>query len=397
MYLINHMTYFFILGNNPGLSLAELSAVLPCQDGRLVNNELFIWETDNEIAPEKLIKNLGGVIKIGVFTKVIINNNDLMEAMFAICNNVSKNIAGKLNFGLSNYGQQNLNLEPLGLTLKKRLKESDISSRLVTSRAKNLSSVVVEQNKLISKGVEIVLASDGGKTLVGRTLAVQDFKNLSKRDFGRPARDDRSGMLPPKVAQIMINLAEIKNENGLILDPFCGSGTVLQEAMMMGFTKLAGTDLSSKAIADTKENLTWLKEKFNLEGVKTDVFLKNAVKLSESFKPESVEAIVCEPYLGPQRGWNDMKLVKAELEALYTEALREFSKILKPHGRAVMIWPMFFGNKQINPDYYKFKIVSILPEEWKKWLGVKVTNRNTIIYGRAGQKVFREIVVLEKK
>ncbi len=391
------MTYFFILGNNPALSLAELSAVLPCQDGHLVNSELFIWETDNEIAPEKLIKNLGGTIKIGIFTKVIINNNDLVEAMFAICNNISKEITGKFNFGLSNYGQSNLALEAIGLTLKKKLKENEISSRLVTSRDRNLSSVVVEQNKLIGKGVEIVLASDGGKTLVGRTLAVQDFKNLSKRDFGRPARDDRSGMLPPKLAQIMINLAEIKDDNGLVLDPFCGSGTILQEAMLLGYTKVAGTDLSSKAIEDTKDNIHWLKEKYDLKGYKTDIFLKNAIKLSESFKPESVEAIICEPYLGPQRGWDDMKLIKRELEDLYTQSLREFSKILKPHGRVVMIWPMFFGNKQINPDYYKFEMIKALPEAWQGLPGIKLTSRNTIVYGRAGQKVFREIVILEKK
>jgi len=391
------MIYFFILGNNPTLSLAELLAVLPCQDGSLINKDLFIWETDNEIIPENLIKTLGGTIKIGVFEKIVPLKQDLTDPMLAICLKVSKNGTSKFNFGISDYGQQPLSLTPIGLTLKKKLREKGVASRLVTSRDKNLSSVVVEQNKLLTKGVEIVLAADGGRTLVGHTIAVQAFKDLSKRDFGRPARDDASGMLPPKVSQIMINLAQIKNYDGLILDPFCGSGTILQEAMLMGFNQVSGTDLSPKAVEDTKENISWLKDKFNLTGVKTNIFLKNATKLSESFKSESVEAIICEPYLGPQRGWNDLKIVKAELEDLYTKSLREFSKILKPHGRVVMIWPMFFGNKQINPDYYKFQIISSLPEEWKTNPIIKLTQRNTVVYGRSGQKVFREIVVLEKK
>jgi len=391
------MIYFFILGNNPTLSLAELTAVLPCADGRLINKDLFIWETDNEIVPENLIKNLGGTIKIGVFEKVVAAKADLNEPMLALCLKVSKKSTGKFNFGISDYGQQPLNLTPIGLTLKKKLRDAGVASRLVTSRDKNLSSVVVEQNKLLTKGVEIVLAADGGRTLVGHTMAVQAFKDLGKRDFGRPNRDDASGMLPPKVAQIMINLAQIKDYNGLVLDPFCGSGTVLQEALLMGFNNVSGTDLSPKAIEDSKENIAWLKEKFALTGTKTNIFLKNATKLSESFKPESVETIVCEPYLGPQRGWNDLKIVKDELEDLYTKSLREFSKILKPHGRVVMIFPMFFGNKPINPDYYKFEIKSSLPEEWKTNPLIKVTQRNTIVYGRAGQKVFREIVVLEKK
>ena len=391
------MIYFFVLGNNTTLSLAELAAVLPCQDGHLIDKDLFIWETANEIIPENLIKTLGGVVKIGVFEKTVVTKQDLTEPMLALCLKINKNNSGKFNFGLSNYGQQPLNLIPIGLTLKKKLREAGLASRLVTSRDKNLSSVVVEQNKLLTKGVEIVLAADGGRTLVGHTLAVQAFKDLSKRDFGRPARDDASGMLPPKVAQIMVNLAQIKNYNGLILDPFCGSGTVLQEALLLGFNQVTGTDLSPKAIEDSKTNITWLKEKYNLEGVKTNIFLKNATKLSESFKPESVEAIICEPYLGPQRGWHDLKIVKDELEDLYTKSLREFAKILKPHGRVVMIWPMFFGNKPINPDYYQFKIINILSEELKINPLIKITQRNTIVYGRAGQKVFREIVVLEKK
>lgn len=391
------MVYFFVLGNNPALSLAELTAVLPCQNGSLINKELFIWETDNEIVSENLIKTLGGTIKIGVFEKTVTTKQDLNEPMLALCLKISKKNSGKFNFGLSDYGQQPLKLTPIGLTLKKKLREAGVASRLVTSRDKNLSSVVVEQNKLLTKGVEIVLVSDGGRTLVGHTLAVQAFKDLSKRDFGRPARDDASGMLPPKVAQIMVNLAQIKDYNGLILDPFCGSGTILQEAILLGFNQVTGTDLSPKAISDSQENIAWLKEKYNLTGIKTNIFLKNATKLSESFKLESVAAIVCEPYLGPQRGWNDLKLVKAELEDLYTKSLREFAKILKPHARVVMIWPMFFGNKPINPDYYQFKIVNSLPEGLITNPLLKLTPRKTIVYGRAGQKVFREIVVLEKK
>ena len=60
------------------------------------------------------------------------------------------------------------------------------------------------------------------KGFLGQTLVVQPFKVLSKRDFGRPARDDHSGMLPPKLAQIMINLARRNDDisTKTILDPF---------------------------------------------------------------------------------------------------------------------------------------------------------------------------------
>lgn len=393
--------YFFILGNNKALSVAELLAALDLKNSRLISPELLFWETESEIVPENLIKRLGGVIKIGVFLDKITETKSHKDALLPLLgailtNNIRDNHEGKFCFGVSVYGESFLKSFNIGLELKKNLKEKGISSRLVTSRDSQLSSVVVTQNKLIKKGVELVLIKDGGEILLGKTLAVQPFKDLSKRDYGRPARDDESGMIPPKLAQIMLNLAEIESDQAIILDPFCGSGTILMEAALLGYENLAGTDLSPKAVADTKENLAWLKDQYDLK-FKTNIFLKNATKLAESFKENSVDAVITEPYLGPQRGWHDLKEVSRELESLYGAALKEFAKILKPHGRVVMIWPSFFGSKPISPDYYQFKIVSPIPKEWPDCSKLKLSPRNTLIYGRPGQKVFREIVILEKK
>lgn len=393
------MIYFFILGNNPSLSLMELAAILPDHQARILGKDFLVWESDNELQPSTLIKKLGGVIKIGVIKKILPPQQDSQPALFSILKKASQNpdLTGKFNFGLSSYGPQKLPTLAWGLELKKKLKAEGVSSRLVTSKEPNLSSVVVEQNKLLNKGCELVVASDGGQLFIGQTLAVQAFKELSKRDYGRPARDDASGMLPPKLAQIMLNLAGVNESSGPVLDPFCGSGTILQEALLLGAKEVIGTDISPKAISDTKENLAWLREKYHLEKIEVRVFLKNATKLSESFKPKEIAAIVCEPYLGPQRGWHDLKIIKEELEALYTASFKEFIKILAPKGRVVMVWPSFFGNQLLKPDYGAFNIVNFLPEDWQKWSEIKLTPRETVIYGRAGQKVFREIVVLEKK
>lgn len=416
------MQYFFILGNNPTLSIAEISAVFNLKKGNesyLAAQNAFILKTNQDINPTELIKKLGGTIKIGkIHNQIQFNNQAIIDRVKILMDKQKK--SGKFKFGISYYGGKIINLKPVGMAIKKYLKEKNISCRWVTSKEKTLSSVVVEQNKLTSRGIEIVLIQENEEILIGQTLAVQPFKELSFRDYGRPARDDYSGMLPPKLAQIMINLAiPVRTQDFVfpqkditILDPFCGSGTILTEAMLMGYQNLIGSDISKKAVEDTKKNMSWTKDKFlssvaPLSGAKeghipnsiSHIHERNATKLSKFIKPNSIDAIITEPYLGPQRGKIDIKKTVQELEQLYSQSLAEFSKILKPNGRVVMVWPVFLKAKFANlaPRLNGFKIVNPLPKFLLNQKGVKLTNRQTIIYGRQGQKVWREIVILQNK
>jgi tRNA G10 N-methylase Trm11 len=393
------MKYFFVLGTNTALSVAELAAVLDFNEPRLLAADFLVVDSPREINAENLIKRLGGIIKIGQVEAEIKSGDDknLEEKIRNIA--TARQTAGtgsKFNFGFSDYGKRAFNKKDLGLKLKKYFSEEKISSRFVISREKTLSSVVVAQNKLLKNGVEIVLAGVGDNIVIGATLAVQPFKDLSLRDFGRPARDDMSGMLPPKLAQIMINLAQVTSLEAVIVDPFCGSGTVLSEAVLMGYKHLFGSDISAKAVEDTRRNINWTKELYKIEDVKLKLFVKNAVDLSKFIKNDSVEAIITEPYLGPQRGMIAFKTVISNLEELYSAALKEFRKVLKNGSRVVMIWPMFYGQRPMTPDYSGFKLINMVPESLAASEFIKKPNRETIIYGRPGQKVYREIVVLEK-
>jgi 16S rRNA G966 N2-methylase RsmD len=241
---------------------------------------------------------------------------------------------------------------------------------------------------------------------------------LSFRDFGRPERDDASGMIPPKLAQIMLNLSGISplrpSKNGLpvlsaaeggavLLDPFCGSGTILMEAALMGIKTIIGSDISEKAISDTKKNAAWIGEKnLNLKNQISNLklFTTSATEISKKILQKSISAIVTEPYLGPQRGAHNIQKTIQELENIYAASLREFAKILKPAGRVVMIWPVFTGRGShqwdfLNPDISGWQIINPLPENLRQKL--LTTRRGTIVYGREGQKVRREIVVLTLK
>jgi tRNA G10 N-methylase Trm11 len=279
--------YFFVLGTNPELSLAELKAIFPNNKWELCAS-VAMADFSESLDAKKLMSGLGGTIKIGEMIKTVSLANrhalsDLVKKeLFLEAKKLKDNL--RFNFGFSFYGQKRLpgDFFKLGLAIKKDLRQIGIASRMVTSRDPILSSVVVEQNKLIEQGTEICLISDRGSVNIGKTLAVQPFKELSKRDFGRPNRDDFSGMIPPKLAQIMINLARRNDadfKDKTILDPFCGSGTVLMEAYLLGFKNIIGSDLSDKAVSDSVKNIDWIidfkkdEKKNNIKIFQSDVLL----------------------------------------------------------------------------------------------------------------------------
>ena len=385
------MKYFFILGTNPTLSLAEISNFFPKTKISCIQKDVAILETDDAFDAQKTIKQLGGIIKIGQINAVADKNN----LLGLIIKNLNIASIGKFKFGFSYYGKEKFNIKPLAMELKKYLRAKNISCRWVTSKEKTLSSVVVGQNKLTSKGVEIVLINTSNQLTLGQTLAVQPFKDLSFRDYNRPARDSQSGMLPPKLAQIMLNLSHASHDQ-TILDPFCGSGTIITEAMLMGYQNLIGADISKKAVEDTKANIEWTKKNYPIFDANYQVYKLSATDISKKLKPNFIDAIITEPYLGPQRGKVDIDKTKKELEPLYTKTLNEFAKILKPKGRIIIIFPYLLNRHEINPNLNKFKIINPLPYTLQKNQFTKLTARQTIVYGRPGQKVWREIVVLEK-
>ncbi|MCK5062041.1 hypothetical protein KAR28_05865 [Candidatus Parcubacteria bacterium] len=396
------MKYFFILGSNPTLSLAELSAVFDLaknpKEFKLLDNVLIL-ELDHDINPASLIKRLGGTIKIGQIEKTANRYIDQTDKIIKIL----KPGEGKFKYGFSYYGPGKFNIKDLAMKIKSHLRKQEISCRWVTSREKTLSSVVVEQNKLTGPGLEIVLIADAKNLYIGKTLAVQPFKELSYRDYGRPERDNQSGMLPPKLAQIMINLAlspspyEGGGRGEVILDPFCGSGTVLTETLLMGYKNIIGSDKSTKAVNDTRKNVKWISDKFTADDSRLTIYELSAAELTKKIKSKSINAIITEPYLGPQRGKINIKQTVAELNKLYSNAIKQFTKILKPKGKVVMIWPIFNKNIFLNPLINGFKIQNPIPNLFKNNKNIQLSARNTIIYGRSGQRVWREIVILKNR
>ena len=386
----------FILGSNPALSLSELISRFGTEDWQLQSGIALLDQKLHEPAQE--ILSLGGTIKIArVMATLDINQKKKIQSAIE---KILEPSEGKFKFGISNYSGFKLNIKTLGMELKKYIKEQGRSVRWVMSKEAQLSSVVVEQNGLLKNGIEIIITSFDDQILIAKTMAVQPFKDLSFRDYGRPGRDDQSGMLPPKLAQMLINLAS-DDLNDTILDPFCGSGTIVSEAMLMGYQKIFGSDISPQAISDTRKNINWLSRKHS-DLAKPEIEELSATQLSNKHKVDSINAIATEPYLGPQRGPINPGEFLKELNSLYSKTLKEFSKILKPNGRIAMVWPVLNGADKklayyLEPNLHGLKVQSPLPEQYAHKFNNFLSQRGNLLYGRPDQRIWREIILLQKK
>ena len=232
------------------------------------------------------------------------------------------------------------------------------------------------------------------------------MKKYSERDFGRPNRDSNSGMLPPKLCKMMINISSfVQDKNIVILDPFCGSGTMIMEAILLKYKNIIATDFSERAIEDSIKNLDWFYEQYNIKSKKNVEIYKQDVKnISDKIDKNSIELIVTEPYLGPSNlnigDENRIKKTVIELEKLYIESFKNFHKILKNGGEVTIVFPVFKVVVNNKVSFIKIKIsdeiekIGFIKDDYKK---LNNDDFDELLYCREDQKVLREINKFIKK
>lgn len=368
------MQYFFILGNTPKLSALEIKSII--KDAVIINetDKILIIETKKELATDELINTLGGTVKIGLISK---KNNwqELIQdheenkktkfgfSFYALSDEISDNKLFTLK-------QQ---FRKTGLAYKKELRSQGQRAELIESRDLILSSVIISKEKCLDI---LVLVDQNNKIIYGQTFAIQPFREFSHRDFDRPNKDIYSGMLPPKVARMMINIAGGK-KNELLLDPFCGSGTVVQEALLLGYQKVIGSDISEKAVADTENNLNYL----NLKNKNIKIYQKDAAKLTE----KNVSTIVAEVFLGPPNITpSRLPNVIEDLTIMYSEIFTNLKKNLAKKANLVIAFPAWRFDDQIT----HLPMQNILEK-----LGYKL-KQEPLLYGRPDARVLREIYIM---
>ncbi len=336
----------FVFGRVPELSQAELATFTSFTP---LTKEVALVSDATAIDPIGIMPRLGGTVKIAYLLGEPVETTS--DSLYQL---ILPHVSGKrITFGISHYGDVNTISSSLLDEVKDLLVSSGIAVRFVRAHeGKVLSSVVIEKQAVI----EFLLITAGGKNYFAKTVAVQPFADWNRRDFDRPVSDAKSGMLPVKVARMIVNIALGSlpgfdtGEPKTILDPFCGMGTILAEGLFSG-ADVVGIDQSEKAISSTRKNLDWLGEVYPQVGkLKYELYQADATHASWVLAPKSVDAIVTEPFMGSTRlGGKDQSAVSVQqlknslkgVEKLYLGCLKDWHKVLKPRGVVVMAIPTY--------------------------------------------------------
>ncbi|HXY17934.1 MAG TPA: hypothetical protein VEH48_00745 [Candidatus Nitrosopolaris sp.] len=388
-----------ILGRQPALGLAELESLYGPEHIQPLSGTALLDLEAGDIN----FKRLGGCIKVA---KVLASLpgagwNDIKKYLLE---NVPKHLAhapaGKFTLGLSFYGLAPpvTEINKLALDIKRA---SGRPLRVVPNKSATLNSAQVLHNKLTSKGAwELLLVKNGQRTILAQTFFVQDIEAYGARDQARPKRDARVGMLPPKLAQIIINLAagpldhEIENKTKIrVLDPFCGTGVVLQEALLMGYSVL-GSDIEPRLVGYSEENLKWLVARQpKIEG---NVALEAADATSATWP--RFTTVGSEVYLGrplaklPEPA--KLKEIISDVDTIIKKFLKNLAPQLKSGRPVCLALPAW---RQPNGQLIKLPIIDQLTDMGYNYMDLKHVGRQDLVYFREDQVVARQLIRIARK
>jgi len=313
---------------------------------------------------------------------------------------------GKIQLGLSAFGLKTspARLNAAGLTLKKILRDRlNRSVRITPNPELELNTAQVLHNHLIGPtGIELLfIATSDGRTIIARTHRVQDIDSYTLRDRGRPKRDARVGMLPPKLAQIIINLAN-PTPSGVVLDPFCGTGVLLQEALLMDFS-VYGTDIDQRMIDYSQANIEWLKSQaesvrnnLDLHKSRSAVFERQDATQFETSSP--IDAVACETYLG-------RPFTAKPSPEMLAQTISEVNLILKKflqniHGQLTPNTPLCLAVPawQTNTNQFKhLPLIDQISDLGYNRVKFEHVRDSQLLYYREDQIVARELLALIRK
>ncbi len=390
--------YIAILGRQPALGIAELEHLYGSDSVRWFSDVSAIVKT----TPFS-IDNLGGTQKAGRIVTEL-PKADWRQASMKTVQAYLRAWTGtdhKITLGISAYGFDisPRDVQKTGLILKQKLKQSGVSLRLIPNTEAAISSATSHHNKLglsDNKVELIIIRARNGRVVIAESVGSQNITAYARRDQERPKRDAFVGMLPPKLAQIMINLAiskELAESHPRVLDPFCGTGVVLQEAALMNLP-IYGTDINEKMIRYTQDNLQWLTQSHHVDF--ESIVHEGDATTTQWRQP--IGAIVCEGYLGQPFSAPPSPAKLEEVRKNCNHIISSFLKNIAdqiPSGTplcvAVPAW------RDHNGTFTHLPLIRQLDALGYAHVQFQTIKSDELLYFREDQIVARELLVITRK
>lgn len=382
-----------ILGRQPELGLAELERLYGAEKVRPLRGAALLDLDISEID----FRRLGGTMKLArvLATQPSTQWSGIASFLLqAVPEQLRYAPPGKFTLGLSVYNLPTpaTEINKLGLSIKKAVKADDRPMRVVPNKSPELNSAQVLHNKLTTIGAwELLIVGDGAQTIIAQTMFVQDIEAYAARDQARPKRDSRVGMLPPKLAQIMVNLTGAEASQTL-LDPFCGTGVILQEALLTGLAVI-GTDMESRMVEYSQHNLDWLRQQLNRSLPEAEFEVADATDYTWS---ADFDVVASEVYLGraftsPPRP-EILKQNTSDVNLIIKKFLQNLKDQTKPGLRLCLALPAWPNQK----DFDHLPLLANLTDMGYNRVALKHVTFDQLIYYREGQFVARELAILER-
>ena len=315
------MDYMFLLGKNPELSVAEIESFLSSRTAYnvLEKTDLFLLA---DIEHPQDWGMLGGTLKVAQMVATSLEATDF-SALAAHAENKSL---------FSLVVMDDTDRKEAAAFIKQQIKKAGPH---LGYRKKELTHTELIKKGVLDTGFELILLPKR----VCRTVFAHNPFEFRKRDLERPCQRPIFS-IPPRLARIMLNLAQV-HAGETACDPFCGTGTILQEAALMG-VKPVGSDINPLCVQWARKNLIWIRAQYK-KPFSFDIIHTDARAIGKQFS--NLDCIVTEPDLGPPLkrppSPNEAERIFSSLRPLYRDFFRAAAIALKPGGRLCVVVPAF--------------------------------------------------------
>ncbi len=315
------------------LSVLEACAVLgqPVLRAEAPSDRVSLLHVDH--LPPSRIADLCGVHKAAPLAVALDSSEGDPGALLDL---MLSYVEDKSNVSLSGYDIGEDDYEDLVRSVLDGLRDAGLKKvRLLRPKGNELLS----EGVLRREAIDVIAFPYHGGFALGPTTWVPDSASMRRRGTLKPAPRSEIA-LSPRLARTLVNLAGLQRGQ-TVLDPFCGSGTILAEAYGMSMRCL-GLDSSASRVQEARENLRWSVGGVTDRGY--DIRKGDARELPRLLRGTKVDAIVSEPLLLPRL---DARPKTATAQAMveesakvYNDALASMADVIQPDGRIVVVVPV---------------------------------------------------------